>query len=97
MEQVYNFSTTGDQEGSEYNYWVEVKACILSNGRKRIDNTKINMTAFRIYPEFKNKKIKMISSDDKFYFSTHANISMDRLQKAWKLAFNQCPGKTSRF
>ena len=97
MEQVYNFSTTGDLEGSQYNYWVEVKACILSNGRKRIDNTKINMTAFRIYPEFKNKKIKMISSDDKFYFSTHANISMDRLQKAWKLAFNQCPGKTSRF
>ena len=55
------------------------------------------MTAFRIYPEFKNKKIKMISSDDKFYFSTYANISIDRLQKAWKLAFNQCPGKTSRF
>ena len=29
MEQVYNFSTTGDLEGSQYNYWVEVKACIF--------------------------------------------------------------------
>ena len=97
MEQVYNFSTNGDLEGSQYNYWVEVKDCILSNGSKRIDNTKINMTAFRIYSEIKNQKIKMISSDNKFYFSTYANISIDRLQKAWKLAFNKCPGKTSRF
>ncbi len=97
MEQVYNFSTTGNLEGSQYNYWVEVKACILSNGRKRIDNRKINMTAFRIYSEINNQKIKMISSDNKIYFSTYANISIDRLQKAWKLAFNKCPGKTSRF
>ena len=97
MEQVYNFSTTGDLEGSQYNYWVEVKPCILSNGRKRIDNRKINMTAFRIYSEINNQKIKMISSDNKIYFSTYANISIDRLQKAWKLAFNKCPGKTSRF
>ena len=55
------------------------------------------MTAFRIYSEIENQKNKMISSDNKFYFSTFANISIDRLQKAWKLAFNQCPGKTSRF
>ena len=77
MEEVYNFSTNGDPEGSQYNYWVEVKDCILSNGSKRIDNTKINMTAFRIYSEIKNQKIKMISSDNKFYFSTYANISID--------------------
>ena len=47
--------------------------------------------------EINNQKIKMISSDNKIYFSTYANISIDRLQKAWKLAFNKCPGKTSRF
>ena len=97
MEQVYNFSTSGDLEGSQYNYWVEVKACILSNGRKRIDNRKINMTAFIIYSEINNQKIKMISSDNKIYFSTYANISIDRLQKAWNLAFIECPGKTSLF
>ena len=56
------------------------------------------MTAFRIYSEIKkNQKIKMISSDGKFYFSTYANIPIDRLQKAWKLAFNKCPGKSSKF
>ncbi len=98
MEQVYNFSTTGKLEGSSYNYWVEFKKCVLSNGRKTIDNRKINMTAFRIYSEVKiNKKIKMISSDGKFYFSTYANIPMDRLQKGWELAFKECPGKSSRF
>ncbi len=98
MEQVYNFSTTGDLEGLEYNYWVEVKACILSNGKERIDNRKINMTAFRVYPEIKNnQKIKMISSDGEFYFSTYSNIALERLQKAWNLSFNECPGKTSLF
>ena len=98
MEQVYNFSTTGKLEGSSYNYWIEFKKCVLSNGRKTIDNRKINMTAFRIYSEVKkNLKIKMISSDGKFYFSTYANIPMDRLQQGWELAFQECPGKSSRF
>ena len=98
MEQVYNFSTTGKLEGSLYNYWVEFKKCVLSNGKKTVDNRKINMTAFRIYLETKrNNKIKTISSDGKFYFSTNENISIDRLQNAWKLAFKKCPGKTSRF
>ncbi len=98
MEQVYNFSTTGKLEGSLYNYWVEYKKCVLSNGKKTVDNRKINMTAFRIYLETKrNNKIKTISSDGKFYFSTNEKISIDRLQNAWKLAFKKCPGKTSRF
>ena len=97
MEQVYNFSSTGDLEGSQYNYWVEFKKCVLSNGRQSIDNRKINMTAFRIYSETKNKKIKIISTDRKFYFSTYANISIDRLQQGWELAFQKCPGKHSKF
>ena len=98
MEQVYNFSTTGKLEGSPYNYWVEVKACELSNDREIINNRKINMTAFRIYSETKrNNKIKTISSDGEFFFSTNKKIPIDRLQNAWKLAFKICPGKTSRF
>ena len=98
MEQVYNFSTTGKLEGSLYNYWVEVKTCELSNDREIINNRKINMTAFRIYSETKrNNKIKTISTDGKFYFSTNKKIPIDRLQNAWELAFKKCPGKTSRF
>ena len=98
MEQVYNFSTTGKLEGSPYNYWVEIKACELSNGKEIINNRQINLTAFRIYSEMKkSNKIKTVSSDGKFYFSTNKNIPIDRLQNAWKIAFNRCPGKTSRF
>ena len=55
------------------------------------------MTAFRIYSEINNQKIKMTSSDNKIYFSTYANISIDRLQQGWELAFQECPGKSSRF
>ena len=56
MEQVYNFSSSGDVNGKEYNYWVELKACVLTNGKQTIDNREINMTAFRIYPEIRNNQ-----------------------------------------
>ena len=98
MEQVYNFSSSGDVNGKEYNYWVELKACVLTNGNQTIDNREINMTAFRIYPEIRNNQtVRITSSDGKFTFSTSENIPSDRLQRAWKLAFKECPGKTSKF
>ena len=98
MEQVYNFSSSGDVNGKEYNYWGELKACVLTNGKQTIDNREINMTAFRIYPEIRNNQtVRMTSSDGKFTFSTSENIPSDRLQRAWKLAFKECPGKTSKF
>ena len=98
MEEVYNFSSTGNPNGGEYNYWVEVKPCVLTNGKKTIDNRKINMTAFRIYSDTNvNYKPIMVSSDGNVYFATTAKIPSDRLRRAWKLAFEKCPGKTSKF
>ena len=85
MEQVYNVSTTGDQKRTQEYYWVEFKKCVLSNRRQSIDNRNSNMTAFRIYSENKkNKKIKMKSSDGKFYYETNANIPIKKLQKVQK-------------
>ena len=97
MEQVYNFATTGYPEGMEGMRWVEEDACVLSDGNRRIDNRSLNMTAFRMYKEFIGTSWYTISTDMNVRFSTIENIPIERLQRAWGLAFQQCPGQTSAF
>ena len=98
LEQVYNFSSTGDPEGRSYEFWIEVDSCVLTNGKATLDNRDINMTAFRIYPDWSvNNEAIIVSSDGEFYLATASNISIERVQQAWGLAFDECPGKTSAF
>ena len=98
MEEVYNFADTGYPEGLDYSHWVEIEECILTNGNLTVDNREINMTAFRMYPEFIDSAWYMVSTDMNYIrLVTSASIPMDRLQKAWSLAFEQCPGKQSNF
>jgi hypothetical protein len=77
--------------------WVEEDACVLSDGNRRIDNRSLNMTAFRMYKEFIGTSWYTISTDMNVRFSTIENIPIERLQRAWGLAFQQCPGQTSAF
>ena len=97
MEQVYNFSTTGYPEGLKRLRWIEVQPCILTDGIRQIDNRMLNMTAFRIYRDYIGSAWYMISTDMNVSFSTPEKIPIERLQKAWVLAFQNCPGKTSSF
>ena len=97
MEQVYNFSTTGYPEGLKRLRWNEVQPCILTDGTRQIDNRMLNMTAFRIYRDYIGSAWYMISTDMNVSFSTSEKIPIERLQKAWGLAFQNCPGKTSSF
>ena len=97
MEQVYNFSTTGYPEGLKRLRWIEVQPCILTDGTRQIDNRMLNMTAFRIYRDYIGSAWYMISTDMNVSFSTSEKIPIERLQKAWVLAFQNCPGKTSSF
>ena len=55
------------------------------------------MTAFRIYKKLFGSTWYIYSSDGKTTLSTSADIPVDRLQKAWGLAFRKCPGIKSRF
>ncbi|RXJ72849.1 hypothetical protein CS022_13420 [Veronia nyctiphanis] len=99
MEQVYNFSTTGHPNGGSWKYWVQTAPCIVTDGSKTYDTRKINMTAFRMYPEYNEYSgdTEMVSSDGNFRLSTTATIPLDRLQNAWSMAFKECPGRTSTF
>ena len=97
MEQVYNFATTGYPEGQPYSHWVEIEECVLTAGNQTIDNRELNMTAFRIYQEFINSEWYMVSTDMNIRLMTSAPIPIDRLQNAWGLAFQQCPGRQSNF
>jgi len=97
MEQVYNFATTGYPEGLQYSHWVEIEECVLTDGNQTIDNRELNMTAFRMYQEFIGSSWYMVSTDMNIRLMTSAPIPMDRLQNAWGLAFEQCPGRQSNF
>lgn len=84
---------------------------IDSNGLRKVDPInarKINNTAFRMSPEVVEVfdwinggtkfESRMRSTDHKVIdISGPETIAMDRLQKAWGLAFSECPGKKSRF
>ncbi|NVK00959.1 MAG: hypothetical protein HWE12_05400 [Oceanospirillaceae bacterium] len=97
MEQVYNFATTGFPEGTQRLRWIEEQPCVLTDGARRVDNRLLNMTAFRIQREYIGSTWYTTSSDMNVKFSTSENIPLDRLQNAWGLAFQQCPGRTSAF
>ena len=97
MEQVYNLATSGFVEGRALEYWIEKEECMLTNGRQIIDNRSLNMTAFRIRSEFLGSDWAVVSSDQKTRLVTFQKVAVDRLQKAWGMAFDKCPGKRTRF
>ena len=97
MEQVYNLATSGFVEGCSYEYWIEKKRCQLTNGRQTVDNRSLNMTAFRIQNEFLSSDWGVVSTDLKTKFVTNQKVPIDRLQKAWGAAFEECPGKKTKF
>ena len=97
MEQVYNLATSGFVGGVAHEHWVEKEKCVLTNGRRSVDNRTLNMTAFRIRSEFVGSDWAVVSSDQKTRFVTFQQVAVDRLQKAWGAAFNHCPGKKTRF
>jgi len=97
LEEVLNFATTGDVKGTRYERWVESRPCVVTNGRRQIDVQRLNMTAFRVGPEIFGNSTYLVSSDGNVRFSTSTAVPVDRLRKAWALAFKQCPGTTSRF
>lgn len=65
---------------------------------KRVNIREINQTAFRLVPGpgiYGGNGIA--ATDGKFLLNSVGGVLMDRLQKAWGLAFEQCPGKKSAF
>jgi hypothetical protein len=97
MEQVYNLATSGFVDGRAHDYWIEKEECMLTNGSQTIDNRSLNMTAFRIRSEFLGSDWAIVSSDQKMRLVTFQKVPVDRLQRAWGMAFDKCPGKSTRF
>lgn len=63
-----------------------------------VDIRKLDQTAFRMKQVRSGETWLHISTDFKnIEITGPASIASDRLQKAWTLAFNECPGKKSAF
>jgi len=50
-----------------------------------------------MYGEFIGETWYIISTDMNIRLMTSTRIPIDRLQNAWGLAFQQCPGRNSNF
>ena len=97
LEQVFNFATVGEVTGAQHERWTEVQTCTVTDGRRQIDVRKLNMTAFRVFPDWVGSTRQLVSTDGAMRLATSKQIPMDRLQNAWRLAFQSCPGTRSRF
>lgn len=117
LEQVLNYSDTGNIEGLETKYWVasaedkcslEVEAEQTFNASK-LDFRQLNQTAWRAAPTYLQGNAAFlhltkdsgwaveIRADDVMFYTSSDLVDVQRLQKAWTLAFEECPGKKSAF
>jgi Sel1 repeat len=96
IEKVLNYSSTALEEGTAEDYWVidQNDKCSAVRqypvGELVVNIRKFNIRGFRYSPEF--------FGDETQRFMTFARDQrMERLEKAWALAFQECPGKKSDF
>jgi TPR repeat protein len=110
LEQVFNYSTTGDTRGNSSRFWVSGhnrgNACILTpfgtqpldpNAPRALDVRSINQTAFRISTRSETGNILHMTDDRGFRLLCLMGCEVDRLRNAWALAFRECPGQRSAF
>jgi TPR repeat protein len=110
LEQVLNYTTTGTEEGASLPFWVSGHAgdhrCIMTqvnstNGSviAKIDIRNFNQVGFRIrgpnIDQWGGRGYTL--GDERQTIPGHGNAVMERLQNAWGLAFQECPGRRSAF
>ncbi len=106
LETILNYSSTADENGKVLGravYWISGKdnanKCVMTNmyDDKVIDLREMNEKGFRI--KTTNTGLKgYIFGDEKTGFATfYVGQVMERMTKAWGIAFRECPGKKSAF
>ena len=103
LEQILNYTCSGSEEGIDIYYWISgangQHQCILTSGNRQYDNRQIdirrfNERGFRI----SLREGSVIFGDERNWFRCSSSAPLlDRLQRAWGLAFRECPGVRSAF
>lgn len=113
LEQVLNYTCSGLEEGNEFVYWISgangQNQCVLtqmqgaSRGRQ-LDIRSFNERGFRIFLNSHENPPNIIVGDERNSISCSTSrvgtgnaLVMERLQRAWGLAFRECPGVRSAF
>lgn len=107
-EQVVNYATSSTIDGSAMKFWVADanKRCVLhpvgmaipAFENKTIDIQTLNQTAFTVQEKYStdlNSDIVVSGDGDMEFLSVGADV--ERMKKAWQLAFEECPGKRTAF
>lgn len=96
LEEVMNYSSSGLKGGGSDRYWVQTAECYLEERGgfgQRLLVTDLDMTSFRVKPV----KSGVAFGDDNISFYGVGSIDIDRVTRAWRLAFDQCPGRSTSF
>ncbi len=112
LERIFNYSQLANEDGADVAFWVSGDdgrhKCILSQylfERKslEIDIRQLSQTGFRIsQSQARNLLGQSVPvwrfGDEKVSFQADENGQvLERLQRAWGLAFQECPGRRSEF
>jgi len=91
MSQVLGQNTTGGDT------WPWVNSLVIV---RTLDIRDFNQNGFRITGPIRNGALGITSyrlGDERLGLIGHQNIVMERIQRAWGLAFQECPGRRSAF
>jgi hypothetical protein len=105
LEQIMNYSTTGFEDGSAEIFWVQGKGgdkCVLKPviapqtvnmvPHASVDIRNFNQSGFRIKTEGEFR----VFGDEQTAFVGPSRTVIERLQRAWGLAFKECPSNQKR-
>jgi hypothetical protein len=111
IEQILNYTCSGIEEGRENNYWISgangQNQCIvitdqnsLAVGSRQFDIRSFNERSFRLSIEPMRDYSNVVFGDERNRLTCPIIGNpplLDRLQRAWGLAFRECPGVKSAF
>jgi hypothetical protein len=111
IEQIMNYTCSGVEEGRENNYWTSGSSgqnqCIVStsqdslmSGSRQFDIRSFNERSFRLSIEPMRDSSHVVFGDERNRLTCIVIGDpplLDRLQRAWRLAFRECPGVRSAF
>lgn len=106
LEQILNYSVTSKEEGTELHFWTSgengTHKCVMTEYKllgksAELDIRTLNELGFSI--ELKRSAGRWVwrIGDEKQFIVNEGEPNQARLQRAWGMAFDECPGKKSAF
>lgn len=100
IAQVLNYSSTGQDEGTDKSFWYKEEYCIYrSTNNEVISFAEINPELLRF--EIRHTELGLVTAvfyNEKAVTASPGQLNLERLERGWRLIFEKhCKGKISNF